>query len=119
MKMTINDVTAKILEAYDAIEQYKIENPEVDVEAILHEQNELLAKMRQLSSRELDKFVAYAKEQGTKMPFDSIEMGVLDAGRRDMRNGLAEILDSLEFEKPTCLECDEAMDNRGRSKKKF
>jgi hypothetical protein len=119
MKMTINDVSLIIQKANeaarnagDAIEQYKAENPDIDVEAVLREQNELLPIIRQLSSRELDKFVAYAKEQGTKMPFDTMEMGILAAGRMDMKNGLAEILDAMKFDKP------EGTDDRGRSKKK-
>ena len=108
----------KINEALNAIEQYKAENPGVDVDAILSKQNELYPILRRLSTRELDRFVEYAKEQGTKMPFDSMEMGILAAGRKDMQNGLAEIVNSLKFEKPICPECDEVMDNRGRSKKK-
>jgi hypothetical protein len=77
--------------------------------------------MRQLSNRELDKFIAYAKEQGTTMSFDSMEMGILAAGRKDTQNGLTEILDSLKFDKPTCPEpeCGNGMENRGRGKKKF
>jgi hypothetical protein len=107
---------------YRAIEQYKAENPDVDVDAILsgqNSQNELFSTMRQSSSRELEKFIALAKEQGTKMPFAAMETGVLFAGRKDMQNGLAEILNSLRFDKPTCSECGEEMDDRGRRKKKF
>ena len=126
MKMTLDDVSAIIQKANqeanqaisNAIEQYKAENPGIDVEAILSEQKRLLSNLKQLPIRELDKFVAYAKEQGTEMPFDSMEMGVLAAGRKDMQNGLAEILNSLEFGKPICPECGEEKDNRGRSKKK-
>ena len=101
------------------IERHKAENPGVDIEALLSEQTELLPLFRQASTREVDKFVSHAKEQGTKMPFDSMEAGMLAAGRKDMRNGLAEILDSLKFDKPGCAECGEGMDNRGRSKKKL
>ena len=109
----------KINEAADAIERYKAENPGADMEALLSEQKEYLPLLRQASTREVDKFVSHAKEQGTKMPFDSMEAGMLAAGRKDMQNGLAEILDSLKFDKPGCAECGEGMDNRGRSKKKF
>ena len=101
-----------------AIEQYKAENPGIDVEALLSEQKELLPVLKLLPKRELESFIAYAKEQGTKMPFEAMEMGVLAAGRKDMQNGLAEILDSIKSEKPACSECDEGMDDRGRSKKK-
>ena len=100
-----------------AIEQYKVDNPDIDVEAILSEQKELAPILRLLSRRELDQFITYAKEQGTKMPFQAMEMGVLAAGRRDMQNGLTEILDSMKFDKPVCSECNEKMDNRGRIKK--
>lgn len=51
------------------------------------------------------------------MSFDSMEMGILAAGRKDMQNGLAEILDSLKHGEQVCPECDEKMDNRGRGKK--
>ena len=102
-----------------AVEQYKAENPDIDVEALLCEQKNLLPILSLLPNRELDKFITYAKEQGTKMPFHAMEMGVLVAGRKDMQNGLAEILDSIGFDKPVCSECHEKMDNRGRSKKKF
>ena len=111
-------VMRKVNEALIAVEQLKAENPDVDVDAILSAQNEMYPTLRLLAGRELDKFVAYAKEQGTEMPFGSMEMGVLAAGRKDMQNGLAEILNSLKFEKPECPECEEGMDNRGRSEKK-
>jgi len=110
-------IVQMISEVSLAIEQYKAENPDVDVEAALAEHKELLPVLGLLPSRELSGFVAYAKEQGTKMPFDEMEMGVLAAGRKDMQNGLTEILDSLKFNKPTCSECGENMDNRGRGKK--
>jgi len=107
------------VEQYEAaVEQYKGENPGVDVEAILSEQQELLPALKMLSNRELDKFITYAKEQGTRMSFQAMETGILAAGRKDMQQGLAEILDTLEFEKSACTECNEEMDNRGRSKKK-
>ena len=101
-----------------AIEQYKAENPGIDVEALLSEQKELLPVLKLLPKRELESFIAYAKGQGTKMPFEAMEMGVLAAGRKDMQDGLAEILDSIKSDKPVCLECNEGMDDRGRSKKK-
>jgi hypothetical protein len=111
----------KIHDALNAIEQYKAENPGVDVDALLSAQNELYPMLRRISGREVDKFVSHAKEQGTKMPFDSMETGIVAAGRKDMQNGLAEILNSLKFEKPICpvTECNEALDNLGRSKKKL
>jgi hypothetical protein len=114
----IRKLNEAIKEALSDVEQYKVENPNVDVEAILTGQNELYPTLKRLSSRELDKFVTYAKEQGTQMPFDSMEMGILAAGRKDMQDGLAEIVNSLKFGKPNCQECDEEMDNRGRRKKK-
>jgi hypothetical protein len=114
----ISDEAASNL-ARVAIEQYKAENPNVNVDGILSKHKELLPVMGLSSSRELDKFITYAKEQGTKMSFDAMEMGILAAGRKDMQNGLAEILNPLEFNKPDCSECSEEMDNRGRSKKKF
>ena len=94
------------------LEQYKAENPDIHIEATLHEQEGLTPTIKQLSGREVERFVAYAKEQGTKMPFDSMESGILAAGRKDMQDGLAEILNSLKFDKP------EGMENRGLSKKK-
>jgi len=126
MKITINDVSAIIKNANEAtsnankaIEQFKSENPGVDVEALLSEHERLAPTLGQISSRELDKFVAYAKEQGVKMSFDSIEMGVVAAGRKDMQNGLSEILNTIDTDKPACPVCDEEMNNRGRSKKKL
>ena len=126
MKITINDVSATIKNANEAantankaIEQFKIENPGVDVEALLSGQKVPPPGFDQISSREVDKFVAYAKEQGVKMPFDSMEMGIIAAGRKDMQNGLAEILNAIDPGKPACQECDEGMDNRGRGKKKL
>jgi len=123
MKMNISDVTTIIKNANEAvskaIEQFKTENPGVDVEALLSEQNVLLPGLGPFSNREVDKFVTHAKEQGVKMHFDSIEMGILAAGRKDMQNGLAEILNAMDLGKPNCMECDEGMDNRGRSKKKL
>jgi len=101
-----------------AVEQYKSANPDVDVEAILSEQKKFLPVLDHLSNRELDKFVTYAKNQGTEMSFHDIENGVLAAGRKDMQNGLTEILDSIKFESSVCPECNKKMENRGRSKKK-
>jgi predicted lactoylglutathione lyase len=99
------------------IEQYQEENPGVDVKPLLSENKELLHTLGVSSNRELDKFIAYAKGQGTKMSFDAMETGILAAGRKDMQDGLAEIANSLAFNKPVCPECDEAMDNRGKGKK--
>jgi hypothetical protein len=112
------DITALLQKINEDIEQYKAENPGIDVDAALSEQKELLPILGLLPNRELDRFINYAKEQGTNMSFSAMEMGVLNAGRKDMQSGLGEILDSLTFPKPACPECEEAMDNRGRSKKK-
>ena len=105
--------------AKNTIKQIKDKKPDINGETITGEQKELISKIGQISGHEVSKFVAYAKEQGTKMSFDSMEMGILAAGRKDMQNGLAEILDSMKFEQPNCGECNEKMDNRGRSKKKL
>jgi hypothetical protein len=114
----MNAMRFAIEQYHVAVEQYKAENPDIDVEALLSKQKELLPILGHLPHRELDKFITYAKEQGTNIPFQAMEMGVLAAGRKDMQNGLAEILDSLKFGKPVCPECNEKMDNRGRNKKK-
>jgi hypothetical protein len=114
---TTQDLSSLIQKLNEVIEQYKAENPDIDVEAILSKQKELQPILGLLQNRELDKFITYAKGQGTKMPFQAMEMGVLAAGRKDMQNGLAEILDSLKFDKPVCPECNDEMDDRGRSKK--
>jgi len=102
-----------------AIEQYKAENPDIDVDAILAKQERTLASLGSLPNREMDKFIAYAKEQGKMMSFSSMEQGILAAGRKDMQNGLTELLNSLKFKKTNCLECGGEMDNRGRHKKKL
>ena len=115
----ITSLLLKLDEIINAMEQYKAKHPDFELEAALSERKGLLIALKLLKNRELDKFVAYAKEQGTKMSFDAMEMGVLAAGRKDMQDGLAEIANSLEFEVPVCSECDEKMNNRGLSKKKF
>ena len=123
MKMNISEVATIIKRANKAvnkaIEQFKTENPGVDVEALLSEQKGLPPRFGELSNSEVNKFVANAKEQGVKMPFELMEKGILAAGRKDMQNGLAEILNAIELGKPNCMKCDEGMDNRGRSKKKL
>jgi len=101
-----------------AIEQYKSENPDIDVEALLSEQKDLLPVLGLIQNRELEKFITHAKNQGTKMSFHEMEMGILAAGRKDMQNGLAEILNSIKFDNPTCSECNTKMKNHDRSKKK-
>jgi len=105
-----------------AIAHIKAENQSIDVSEMLSDKQDvsrqLLPVLGEMKAREVDKFVAYAKEQGTKMPFEQMEQGILAAGRKDMQNGLAELLNSLSFTKPDCLECDEKTENRGRSKKK-
>ena len=117
--ISIEDENGKTLATRENAVPYVGENPDVDAEAILSEKRELMPTFGALSNREVDKFVAYAKGQGTGMPFDAMEMGVLAAGRRDMQNGLNEILDSLKLDKPTCPDCGEEMDNNGRGKKKL
>jgi hypothetical protein len=111
-------IVQKINETRFAIDQYKAENPNIDVEALLSEQKDLLPILGLLPNRELDKFISYAKKQGTKMSFHEMEKGVLAAGREEMQSGLAEILNILEFDTPVCPECNKKMRNRGRSKKK-
>jgi len=115
----ISAVMQKVAETLSVIKQYKAENPGIDVDAILSSQNELYPLLKHMSNREIDKFVAFAKEQGTKMSFDSMEMGILAAGRKDMQSGLSEVLNSLKFDKPECPECGGEMANNGRSKKKL
>jgi len=111
----ITDKEASIL-ASTTIEKVEAESPDVSVYETLPNKNgsiELLSELGQLSRREVERFVAYAKEQGTKMPFDAVEMGILAAGQKDMQNGLAEILDTIKFDKP------EGLDYHGRGKKKI
>ena len=117
--ITIEDENGKTITTRENTVPYIGESPDVDAEAILAERKELQPSLGALSKREIDKFVAYAKEQGTILPFDAMESGILAAGRRDMQNGLSEIVNSLKFEKPDCPECGEGMDNFGRSKKKY
>jgi hypothetical protein len=117
--VTIEDEEGKTITTNESAVPYIGETPEADVAAVLSEYNGLQPTLGMLSNRELDKFITHAKMQGTEMPFDAMEMGVLAAGRKDMQNGLAEILNSLKFGKPSCSECEEKMDNNGRSKKKF
>jgi hypothetical protein len=113
-----NAMNVAVEEYNAAVEQYKVENPDIDVEAILSKQKKLLPALDQISNRELDKFITFAKNQGQNMSFQDMETGVLVAGRKDMQNGLTEILDSIKFTTPVCPECNEKMTNRGRSKKK-
>ena len=103
----------------NTIEEIKEKNADIKEETSKSEQKELISAIGEISSQEISKFVGYAKEQGTKMSFDSMEMGILAAGRKDMQKGLAEILDSMKFEQPKCPECNEKLENRGRSKKKL
>ena len=101
MKITIADVKEIINKANEAkksaneaIEQYKKENPGVDVELLLSEQRSQALECGEIARSELDKFILYAKKQGMKMPFDAMETGILAAGRKDMQNGLSEILNT-------------------------
>jgi predicted lactoylglutathione lyase len=114
----ISVIVQEISEAINAvIAQYKEENPDVDVDAILSEHHEMFPVLGVAQKRELDKFIAYAKEQGTKMPFDTMETGVLVAGHKDMQNGLSEILNYMKFGKPGSPERGEEMADQGQSKK--
>jgi len=100
------------------ISRFKAANPNVDISSLSPEGTEIQAILEKAQARELEKFVTYAKQQGTSMSFDAMEMGVLNAGRKDMQNSLAEIVDSLKFERPVSSEDGEKMDHKGRSKKK-
>ena len=82
MKITITDVKEIINKANEAIEQYKKENPGVDVESLLSEQRSQPLECGEIARSELDKFISYAKKQGMKMPFDAMETGILAAGRK-------------------------------------
>jgi len=115
--VSIKDEDGKTIMVRETASPYDGGNPDADVGTILSAKTELAATIGAVSRRELDKFVAKAKEQGTNMPFDDMEAGILAAGRKDMQNGLSEILDSLKFDKPDCPECGEGMNNRGREKK--
>ena len=115
----VNNANNAVNNANKAIEQFKEENPGVDIDALLSEQMVLPQAIGQIANREVDKFVAKAKKQGIKMPFNSIEMGILAAGRKDAQNGLVEILNAIAPSKPTCPKCKEELENRGRSKKKL
>jgi hypothetical protein len=116
--ISIIDEDGKTVASNESAVPYIGENPEADIVAILSEHNSLRPALDASSNRELEKFIKLAKSQGTKMPFASMEMGILAAGRKDMQNGLAEVLNSLGFDKPDCPECNEGMVNNGRGKKK-
>jgi len=107
-----------VVEAIQTINRFKAANPNVDLASLSPEGTEIQAILEKAQARELEKFVTYAKQQGTSMSFDAMEMGVLNAGRKDMQNSLAEIVDSLKFERPVSSEDGEKMDHKGRSKKK-
>jgi len=109
-----------VVNAIQTIKEFQAANPDVDIASLLpkSELGDLQSVLGMLKNRELDRFVIHAKEMGTKMSFADMEMGVLAAGRRDMQNGLAEIADSLKFERPVSTEDGEEMKDRGRSKKK-
>ena len=115
--ISIEDEEGKTITTRESAMPYMGEEPDADAEAVLSERILLQPALGTLSKREVDKFVEYAKGQGTGMPFNSMEMGILAAGRKDIQNGLAEILNSLKLEKPDCPECGESMDNNGRGKK--
>jgi len=106
-----------MLSILEIIEQFSLKHPDADVESILSEHEGLSPILGALRGSELSRFVNHAKKQGTKMSFSDMEMGVLEAGRKDMQKGLVEVLDSLEFETPECSICDEKKNNRGRAKK--
>ena len=68
MKITINDVLTIIEDANEAankaIEQYKIENPGVDIELLLSGEKGLSARLAQESSREVDNLLRTPKSKG-------------------------------------------------------
>jgi hypothetical protein len=68
--------------------------------------------------QEIRKFIRYAKGEGTKLTIGELENGIMAAGRTDMQNGLAEILNGMKIEAPVCGECGEKLEDLGRSKKK-
>jgi hypothetical protein len=115
--ITIKDENGETISTNENSVPYIGEDPDADVAAMLAEKSELQPTLGVLSNRELEKFILRAKSEGLEMPFGDMEMGVLAAGRKDMQNGLAEILNSLKFDKPDCPECDDGMDNLGRIKK--
>jgi uncharacterized protein (UPF0264 family) len=98
--------------------QFKAENPDVDINEILLEHKELKSVFEHVRNQELAKFTAYAKEQGTRMSFSEMEMGILAAGRKDMQNSLAELAESLKFDTPVCSEDGTNMRDCGLVKKK-
>jgi len=97
--------------------EYEIGNLKNEEKETLRKYDEMHNDIKALTGGELKKFIEYAKEQGTNMLFRDMENGVLEAGRKDMQTGLAEILNSLAFEKPTCSECGEGLANKGKQKK--
>jgi len=117
--ITIKDENGETISTSENSVPYIGKNPDADVAAMLAEKSEVQPTLGVLSNRELEKFILHAKSQGLEMPFGDMEMGVLTAGRKDMQNGLAEILNSLKFDKPDCPECEDGMDNLGRVKKNY
>ena len=69
----MSSIVQMISEVSLAIEQYKAENPDVDVEAALTEHKELLPVLGLLPSRELSGFVAYAVSTAKKRKTSSLK----------------------------------------------
>ena len=107
-------VASKIVERMGAgIWDFNIKAPQSNQ----RDDGEMLHTFGQLAGSEVAGFVANAKKLGTRMSFDEMEMGILAAGRKEMRNGLAEIMNSLEFGKQTDPDRGDTLENRGRRKK--
>ena len=101
----------------EMLKEFREGNPDVDIDKILSVHEELRSVLGHVQNLELAKFAAYAKEQGTRMSFGEMEMGVLDAGRKDMQNTLTDIAESLKFDTPTCSEDGTNMRDCGLVKK--
>ena len=68
--VSIEDEEGNSITTRESAMPYMGETPDADAEAILTEQIRLQPALGALSKREVDKFVAYAKGQGTGMPFN-------------------------------------------------
>jgi len=108
-----------VVEAMQTIKRFQAANPDVDIASLLTDGTDVQAILEKTRALELEKFVTYAKRQGTNMSFSDMEMGVLNAGRKDMQNSLTEIVDSLKFERPVSTEDGVKMEDKGRGKKKL
>ena len=111
------DMVEAMDRANKAVSEFRAKHPDADVDRILAGHGELRSTLAAARSGELGRYIDHAKEQGTKIPFRELEAGVLEAGRRDMRDGLAEVMDSIRFDAPVDAESGEKMANHGRAKK--